>query len=870
MIVPKRLRTRVVLVAMGAIAPAVALIAFSQIGEREAARSQALREAVRIADSTAALQAGVLDGASRLLMTLSHLPDLPDPAGSTCGSVLAQVLADHPGLIQVSVVHPDGSVVCNGRTPDRPLRPLERTWFKRAMATKKLAVGDFQISPTNGRPDIVLAHPVLDKQGAVAFVLIAAVRVDQLEQVAERIQIPPRAALTVFDRNQTVLFRFPAMDGLVGRTLPDDVRRARLVGVSTNTMSEAVGIDGVRRFEMTVPVRAEAPSELYVTFGIERGAAFADADRALVQHLLLLAFVAAASLLLAYTSAHAFVVKPLRTLSDAIGRIAAGDFQSRVDVADGGGTAELASAINGMADALERGERQRDAAEAELRASEDQYRLLFDDNPHPMWVYDVETLQFLAVNQAAIDRYGYARDEFLTSTIRLLHSPDDSPAIEARPAAGLATYRGTWKHRTKQGRVLDVDVCGNVMTWRGKSARLVLADDITARMSLEGQLRQSQRMDAIGQLAGGIAHDFNNLLTAILGYAGVLEDNAADPTTRDAVEQISRAGRRAADLTRQLLAFSRRQRLEPRVLQLSSIVGELAPMLRRLIGESIAFKTIAEERGAVKADPGQLQQILMNLVINARDAMPLGGQLTIETSDAAIDASAAAGHALMPPGHYVLLSVSDSGCGIDPAIQARIFEPFFTTKPQGQGTGLGLSTVYGIVKQSGGFVWVYSEIGRGTTFKIYLPRTNEQVKGDARPEAPARVASGTETILLVEDEELLRSLAARILEARGYRVNAMSDPLEALHFVRTNEAPVDLLLTDVVLPNMNGCALADEVRSMRPDTRVLYMSGYASEAVIHQGMLKAGTPFLAKPFTAHALADKVRETLDACTAGTRP
>jgi PAS domain S-box-containing protein len=400
----------------------------------------------------------------------------------------------------------------------------------------------------------------------------------------------------------------------------------------------------------------------------------------------------------------------------------------------------------------------------------------------------------------------------------------------------------------------------------GKPYRVTgIAEDITDHRELEEQLRQSQKMEAIGRLAGGIAHDFNNILTAILGYSHlILNDGAVLEPTREAAEAIRRSGQKAASLTAQLLAFSRKQRLEPRVLDLNFIVADMKRMLLRLIGEQIDLVTTLQPAlGRVEADPNQMEHVIMNLAVNARDAMPNGGKLIIETRDVWVDQSQTERPPAIRPGFYVMLSVSDNGVGMDDATQQRIFEPFFTTKEIGKGTGLGLAMVYGTVEQSGGHILFESRPGCGATFKIYLPRTDKGPRPDETSHEFSPALYGSETILLAEDEPLVRVLARTILEQHGYRVLDATDCHEALSAAERHSGAIDLLVTDLVMPDMNGYQLAEQLAVSRPEMKVLFMSGYSEDAIDNQPAGRDRVNFVPKPFTPIVLVRKVRQVLDA-------
>jgi two-component system cell cycle sensor histidine kinase/response regulator CckA len=508
---------------------------------------------------------------------------------------------------------------------------------------------------------------------------------------------------------------------------------------------------------------------------------------------------------------------------------------------------------------------ERRRAEDALRKNEEMFRLLFTYNPLPTWVMDRESLRFLEVNEAAVLQYGYSQNEFKRMSVLELR-PEEERAkyldqLKLIPDEGL--YHGNWKHRKKDGKVIQVETISHQLEYAGRRVRMVVAQDITERHILEQQLRQSQKMEAVGRLAGGVAHDFNNLLMVIKGHTELLV-NALPPGDKYSrkIEQIDRAADRASSLTRQLLAFSRLQVLQPQVINLNAVVEEMGKLLPRLIGEDIELVIRgSEDLGAIRADASQMEQVIMNLAVNARDAMPAGGRLLIETSNAELDSNYNTVHPIVRQGRYILLAVSDTGTGMNAETQARIFEPFFTTKPQGKGTGLGLSTVYGVVKQSGGFIWVYSEVGRGTSFKIYLPRVDQAVERTGAVRVMSEAPRGTETILLAEDEQDVREVAREFLESGGYTVLEARDGADALKRVEKYDGAIDLLVTDMVMPGMTGQELSARLLERRPDTRVLYMSGYSERAAADSTRGDCSIRLLAKPFSRWAMLRAVHEIL---------
>jgi PAS domain S-box-containing protein len=515
---------------------------------------------------------------------------------------------------------------------------------------------------------------------------------------------------------------------------------------------------------------------------------------------------------------------------------------------------------------------QLEATREELEAAATKYQLLFEAHPEPMWVFDLETQTFLEVNEAAIQSYGYSRDEFLSMTIKDLDAPAEvALSLEKGPVVA-ELGDGALHHRKKDGVVIEVLISTHDLVYGGRKSRYVMAQDVTQKHLLAQKLHQLQRVESLGKLAAGVAHDFNNVLGVIINFAWFVKANlkaAVDsgdgerwrPVLKD-VERIERAAEHAARLTRQLLAFAREEVVRPRPMNVNSVVIELAPLLQRTLGEHIELVTsLGTDLEAVMIDPGQLSQVLTNLAVNSRDAMPKGGKLTIDTENVDVDATYTGARPGLKPGRYVRLRVSDTGTGMDKNTLQHAFEPFFTTKPRGQGTGLGLATIYGIVTQAGGHISLYAEPGMGTRAAVLLPITNQT----EAPELPtiSPKAKANETVLVVEDQEDLREIAGRILSQNGYQVIAAANGPDAIEMVKAYTGRIDLLLTDVIMPQMLGTELAPLIVHDRPDLRVLYMSGYAQPALGSNGTFPKDGDLLDKPFTEPTLLARVRQALEA-------
>jgi two-component system cell cycle sensor histidine kinase/response regulator CckA len=510
---------------------------------------------------------------------------------------------------------------------------------------------------------------------------------------------------------------------------------------------------------------------------------------------------------------------------------------------------------------------QRKRAQEALREANETLRAVIQTSPLAIYSLDLQG-NVKSWNSAAERIFGYTESEVLNSQLPIIF-PEDQEDFRARlsnAAKGEVIVGGEARRCRKDGSPIEVSIWSAQLRDASGAVTGVVAAvaDNTERKRLEEQFRQAQKMEAVGRLAGGVAHDFNNLLTVITGYCQMLLDRLpeSDPLNGD-MQQVLKAADRATTLTKQLLAFSRKQIVQPKVVDLRYLIGELEQMLHRLLGEDIELAIHAKPGvGKIRVDPGQLEQVIVNLVVNARDAMPKGGKLTIEMCD--VDITGYGSRQLtLAPGSYVLLTVSDTGSGIPEEVKSHLFEPFFTTKEKGRGTGLGLSTSYGIVKQNHGEILVYSEMGYGTVFKIYLPRVQESVAVDTTIHSERKDYRGTETILVVEDEDGVRKVVVEMLQKQGYHVLAASGGQEAIDLCASNQERIDMLITDVVMPKMSGRELADRIRVMRPSINVLFVSGYTDSAIVHHGVLDPGTDFLQKPFAPEQLAAKVREVLEA-------
>ncbi|MEO7085473.1 MAG: PAS domain S-box protein [Gemmatimonadaceae bacterium] len=991
-----RLGARLTGIALLAVVPALFAIAYLGSHERERARARTLSENLRLARLAAAAEAEQFDDARGLLATLAEYRPLLGNDTRECGRILRGVLLSHPGYVNLSVANADGTLFCSG-TPLNPAVIANATgkrWFDGAMRMHAVSIGEVRTSAITRKPSIIIGYPMIDSTGQVRRVVTASIAIDQLRHAMSSTGIHAGAGFTLFDTSGTIILRSPEGDRWIGKRVSDVGALHRLQAGAAEDLTDTVGADGVSRLYATVPVHGSFDIGMYLGFAMDRRVAYAEAQQTLRNEIWLLVFVTLAGVIAALVGGATFVLRPIRALRGVVDRLARGDLAARADLVPNlGGVGDLVDGVNAMAAALDARKQERDEAEVQLRASEDRYRLLFEKNPNSMWVYDSATYKFLEVNEAAVVRYGYSRDEFLSMNLRDVRPPEEVPRLEAFLAQTKGVFRSAtvWQHRRKCGEVIDVEITTHEIMFEGRSARLVAAQDVsdrtraeralrdaeermrfaldasrvgvweadlrtrhvtlseaceamhgmapdaflgnieafracvhpddrqdvsdaigaairnhrdaqheyriirpdgvvrrinsagrffyaadgtplrgagismdvTEQRSIEAQLRQSQKMEAVGRLAGGIAHDFNNLLTVIAGNVEIATGAlAADSPVRADLDEAHAAATRAAQLTRQLLAFSRKQTLQSQPVNVCEMIASITPMLRRLIGEDIAISsTVCAEVPVVVGDRAQLEQVLMNLSVNARDAMPRGGRLSFDTTIVDLDRDEIAARRIdVEAGRYVVLTVSDTGVGMDGDALAHAFEPFFTTKGAGKGTGLGLSSVYGTVKQSGGHVTAASTVGAGTVITMYLPLRALCTPEEATA-APLYADTGSGTILLVEDDDSVRALAHRLLKNAGFSVLVAESGPAAIQIAKEYVGHITLVLSDVVMPGMSGLEMVEVLETARPGIGVLMMSGYPDGEFGRRGIETHRYEMIEKPFTRDTLIGRVQAAI---------
>ncbi len=825
-------------------------------------RAMLSMDAARAAEVAAARIDERLRAADALLLGLSNTLDA-DPAQRARNElVLRRTLAAAPAAASnIFLLDTAGTRVAIARprtaSGDSLQTTVNQSFFAIVKRRHDLVIGEFRRSEVFADHPwvIVLARAVVDERGNFAGVVSMPVRLDSLVSGAVSDPELGNPLVTIVDTSGVVLARSLNADAFVGhKKFPNGVQ------IDARGTLELRDFDGRRRLTGYTRTRT-APWQVDV--GLSQDALddrLADSLRQDVAIFLLAVMIAVG---MAYLVGQR-ITQPLEGLVTAARAFERGDTGTRAPSAGPSEIHLLANAFNQMADTVDR----RSAA---LADSERRYRLLFDSNPLPMWAWDADSMQIMAVNEAAIEKYGYERDRFLTLRITDLIDPSEFARFSGArlPFSENRQSAGTWLHRTSTGRQVEMEVITTSSRRLGRASWLSVGIDVTARRAAERalarseeQLHQAQKLEAVGTFAGGISHDFNNLLTGMLGYCDLALD-ALDETSeayRD-VAEVRALAMRGSDLARQILTVSRKQVVQLTALDPNEVVTGLDRLLRRIVGAHIELEVkLADDIGAIRADAGQLEQVLLNLASNARDAMPEGGAIHIATR--VISGSDAPAHDLPPASDWVMLSVRDTGVGMSPEVRDRIFEPFFTTKERGKGTGLGLALAHSMVEHSGGVMRVTSAPGEGTEFVLYFPRLDAALLTQPADERTGPELRGSETILFAEDESSVRTVATAALERYGYRVLAAADGDSAIAISRAYPGKIDLLLTDVVMPGMNGRQLAETMRHQRAGIQVMFVSGYTDDEALLGDVRKDERAFLQKPFTTLELVRRIRAALD--------
>lgn len=861
-------RAHLIILVWAAILPALLIIlSFGYSQQRTARQAIQQESALAMREISAAYTTMMLD-TRRMLDTIAEVPSVREGHLDGSSGLLTRLMLRNPQYNALQVADVSGIIRASGSYLPQGVSVADRKYFQDTLRRRSFSAGEYIVGRTTQREMINFAAPVFDEKGQLMSVVQAGYDLTYLGDLLKSLKLPEGAAVVVSDHSGRVLARLPESSEPEHGQPDDPALFALMVGQDGefNLQQPSGDYFGCYRL-LSLP--GDNVPYFHIRLTVPTTPSVAEGRAVLYKHVSLLLGAGIIATLLAWYFGGVLIVRPVQRLAEAARSLGAGQPGPRLQFAHPACEfARLTQAFDEMTALLVAREQQQRESAATLRASEQRFRNLLENSMVGFAV--IRGGQVVYGNQALAQMFGYPTAAATVGVNYLdVVTSDDLEQVGARLRDREAGDMAVSSYEVRYQRP-----GGATFTALTQSMRIDLPDgpatvaaliDITERKQaeadrarLEMQLRQSQKMEAVGQLAGGVAHDFNNILTSISGYSELLlMDKSLPERARADLQEIHRAAVRASDLTRQLLAFSRKQVLAPRVISLDSTVRESQKMIQRLIGEDIELRYISRQDGNILADPTQIGQVLINLAVNGRDAMSPGGKLTIETGAVTLDMDYVEDDPEIKPGQWMVLSVSDTGSGISPENQKHLFEPFFTTKAIGHGTGLGLATIYGIVKQSGGFIKVYSELGTGTTFKIYF----RQVFNEATTMAPADelCPRGAETILLVEDEAMVRCTLKKFLTKQGYQVIEAVNGEDGFDQFRENAATIDMLFTDVVMPIKNGWQLYEQLRALRPDLRVLFMSGYTE----HQGILQAGVNFISKPCHLAELARRVREILDA-------
>jgi len=855
---PSSVRSKLFLLGVLAFLPVILLTVYNSWHQRRWEIAEARERIAKILDFAVLHEEEVIRETQRILEVLAEVPTIAG-GGSRSSESLARFLKYSPEYANFGLIRSDGQLIASALPFKKPLNLSDRSYFQDTVKARAFSVGEYQVGRVTGTPVINFGYPIIDRQGKLTAVLFAAMDLSQVTKFEAEIdvQTPANSTYVRLDSKGSVLSAYPETQ-VFGKGSALEKSLLRRIQEEKKGTFEAAGADGVERLYLFSPYRSPMNKEGgYALLGIPTRTLFAEVDRFFVMNLVVLSIIAVLFLAIIRLAGNTLIVRPVGILVDASKRLAAGDLAARSGLASiRGEFGQLGETFDDMAKEIQR--REGEFARLAMAVEQSAEAIVLTDRGGTI----------LYVNPAFERVTGYSGEEAVGKNPRILQSGRHDESFYRRMWEALLrgeVWEGHFINRRKDGTLYEEDA--TISPVRDPAGDIVsfvaVKRDVTRLLSLENQVRMAQKMEAVGTLAGGIAHDFNNALTVIIGFGEMLRRRIeGDPKSVSDLDQILHSAERATALTRQLLTFARRQIIEPVHLDLNLAVIDLEKLLRKVTREDIEIKIFpAESPMTIRADRGQIDQVLMNLCLNARDAMPGGGRLVIETGAITLEEGYLKQYPYMKAGRYVVLSVSDTGIGMDETIRERVFEPFFTTKGPDKGTGLGLAVVYGIVKLHGGFIHLYSEPGKGSTFRVYFPATD--VPPDAMITAARPVTlGGHETILLTEDEESVRTMLEQTLKSYGYRVLVARDGKEAVDIFRLEGKGIAMAVLDVVMPKMGGKQAYDEMLAMIPGLKVLFLSGYSSNAIHDDFVLHPGIPFLQKPFGPESLARKVREVLD--------
>ena len=846
-----------------AVLPALVTIYTASLQERKLSEQTSQTRARLMSNIAATELERYIEGARQLLIAISRLPEMQRNDAFAANALAEKLHHAYPDYTVIAVANLKGDVIFSSIPLKKPVNVADRSYFKQVLKTLDFSIGNFQIGRIVNEPAIDVAYPILGKNDKIKRIIFAGISLKWLDKLVQSARTVPGATISIIDRNGVLLARNPG--GVqVGQIASPAVRR--IIGIIKPSATYTdVGLDGVRKLYAWEPIYGvRSMGDAYLITSIPVQLAFAAEHRLMVQGMFLWIIGALCAVIIAWWIGDWLVMGQVRRMVRTTAVLATGDFSVRTGIPKGAGELDvLANSLDDMAYSLQKMEDERSYALKELESSEHRYRSMFRDHPAVMLLLDAHTYEIVDANPAAMRFYGPSNEDLvgMRFTNLLEGAEQDISPLTSDINSKTGNFNVT-KFRLANGEIREVEIYCGAVTLNKREMIYAIMHDITEKRRLEDQLAQTQKLESIGKLAGGIAHDFNNLLTVIIGYADMMEDEIKELTILHAVQQIKKAAFRAADLTRQLLAFARRQMIAPRVVDVNALIADIQEFLQRLLGEDVVLEVNPQENlWQVKVDPGQIEQVIFNLAANGRDAMPGGGKLVIHTRNKFLSNEEKSEFADMTQGEYVELSVMDNGVGMSEDMISRIFEPFYTTKEQGKGTGMGLASCYGIIRQNHGAIRVRSEIGKGSVFSILLPAIHE-TPPEIRKMENEKPQGKASLILLVEDDEQVLDISRNILINNGFEVMTTRSPREALNIAFDNADRLTMLITDIIMPEMNGKELAKRVLEFAPKLPVMYISGYSDSSLEGEGFADSGEVILQKPYSADEFVKTMETILD--------